>query len=113
MGTTTREKRQTIIAVSREIEWGLCAFCRYFTGGCEDAECEHPLEIIMEQFEDAATGSDCWGFRRKKLLSIPDIADIVGMILASGIDFAECAYLVGDNGQLNVYFPHWYFNPIL
>lgn len=86
-----REQREVYWALADAICSPLCSFCKSsrFSGPCEDGdiECVHPIEYVREQEADKAfqTG-DCWGFRPHYKLA--DIADIVGIILAKGWEYA-------------------------
>ena len=48
----------------------LCSWCKYGNGNGEEVWCEHPLEVVCEElWEIAATGGDCWGFRRDRRIA--------------------------------------------
>ena len=92
-GVMKKADREIYLALTDEINWGLCGFCRYAqTEGsvCCDGyfECVHPLEVIADQSHyealGAFPGNDCWGFKPK--LNVRDTADVVGIILAENFD---------------------------
>jgi hypothetical protein len=47
----------------------LCGYCRYFhvtpatIYDPAEAECEHPLDAVVDHSDRAWEGGDCWGFR--------------------------------------------------
>ncbi|MCK9598314.1 MAG: hypothetical protein M0R06_04695 [Sphaerochaeta sp.] len=69
------------------IEGDACTFCRYNDSPlCSpDLICIHPLPAVRDAI-DIFGMADCWGFRPHKGLTISDVADIVGIILANGWD---------------------------
>ena len=78
------EQRTIYLVLTEEINWMLCSFCKFAQAGfeCGMAECHHPLEVISGDMMVEEPGADCWAFRPN--LPVPDIADIVGIILAEG-----------------------------
>lgn len=86
-----KEQREAYITLTNEIDWSLCAFCKFSeTSGsvCDFAgtECHHPLWQVPGHDEELSPGSDCWGFRPKYDISF--IAGIVGVCLENGWDAA-------------------------
>lgn len=78
-----KEKREIYLALVNAVNYTLCTFCKYSTGGCDFCECAHPLSDISPDFEiqqdSAGEMGDCWGFR--PLWSVSFTADVVGILL--------------------------------
>lgn len=104
-----KEKREIYISLAEEIDWPLCAFCKYdeSTPGsiCDmepESECVHPLSdrITWPWWEDSPDpGSDCWGFR--PLYNVSFCADIVGACIANKWDVAQ--WWKDDRGEWKIF----------
>jgi len=95
------EQREVYLALTKEIDWVLCSFCKHVLPdeACGEAECGHPLDAISGDLLVGGPGDDCWGFRPN--LPVPDIADIVGIILAEGWVVAQYS-LPNEAGLIEV-----------
>lgn len=81
-----KHQRHVYLELTKEIEWNLCAFCKYaeFSSLCDgDVNCKHDFWEISDQ-DYIYPGQDCWGFRPD--MPISDIADIVGIIISHNWD---------------------------
>ena len=87
-----KAQRGIYLVLAAEIDTGLATFCKYACwtgtsycdGGDVEMECEHPLVPYYGDCdcECVCPNTDCWGFRPE--LNVPDVADIVGIVLAEG-----------------------------
>ena len=78
-----KEKRQIYRDILSIGGYGLCHVCHYaawYGYSCCDAtmDCDHPLPVVNgEVYSDPGRvyeGHDCWGFRKKKGMTLSDIA---------------------------------------
>lgn len=99
-----KDKRTIYVELSNEADAQLCTFCKYSKrdGFCKkvDCDCQHPLDVVKEftYMTILFPGDDCWGFR--PLISVSDIADIVGIVLAE--QFREWYWQLMDDNQIEV-----------
>ena len=101
-------QREIYQTLANEIDWGLCAFCKYSQAdgysGCDCGEpyCTHPLLDksldFKEQEKKAARLGDCWGFRPRH--SVDFCVDIVGITLDKGWD--EATWWQNKKGQWKI-----------
>lgn len=105
-----KEQRQIYIEVTGLVDWSICAFCKYHVSNgspCYDPEsdCESKIDYVLENIfpNMGGKGCDCWAF--KPNLPLPDIIDIVGIILAKNFDTDKVFYMVGfeDKKDIKVY----------
>lgn len=77
-------EREIYRVLTNEVDWQLCAFCKFAeSDGCDAGpECKHPLWKISEREWELEPGEDCWGFRPQHSVSF--ITDIVGIVLERG-----------------------------
>lgn len=100
------KEREIYVALSDEIDYGLCAFCRYAkVEVCGCPECTHPLEDRLNFWEESVyPGDDCWLFRPLKGYTITDFAEITGIILSEG--WQESGWNKREDGMIEVYGTH-------
>ncbi len=89
-------KREVWLALTKEVEWSLCTFCKYDKGNCINTECKHPLRYRLPE-QELYPGGDCWGFKPSYDVSLA--ADIVGAFLANGW---ECCVWWEEEGVLKI-----------
>jgi len=85
-----KSKRDIYIKLADAVDRSICQFCKTFEGDCYSNGCTHPLQHRFNNETPDEPNSDCWGFRPE--FNVSTTADIVGIILANGWDYATWYY---------------------